>query len=74
MESWSPNIYNRGQQVRRRVIQRQNRALILCFPTLEAKNFLVKHVSLKNMGIFLGDDITLSHICMGVHARQKYIT
>ena len=41
----------------------RDRALILRFPTLEArKDFLKKRPALKETGIFLGDDLTLAQI------------
>ena len=41
----------------------KERALILRFPTIEAKKeFLKKRPTLKKTGIFLGDDLTLSQI------------
>ena len=39
----------------------KERALILCFPSMEAKkDFLKRRPTLKKMGMFLGDDLTLS--------------
>ena len=41
----------------------RDRALILRFPTLEArKDFLKKRPALKETGIFLGDDLTLAQV------------
>ena len=47
----------------------KERALILCFPSMEAKDFLKRHPTLKKTGVFLGDDLTLSQL-----AHMKEVT
>ena len=47
----------------------KERALILRFPTEEArKEFLKKRPMLKETGIFLGDDLTVAHVA---HMKEK---
>lgn len=47
----------------------RDRALILRFPSLEARReFLKKRPALKQTGIFLGDDLTISQVA---HMQEK---
>ncbi|MCO5551432.1 hypothetical protein L7F22_004935 [Adiantum nelumboides] len=45
----------------------KERAFILCFTSMEAKNFLKKRPTLKKTGTFLDDDLTLSQLA---HMRE----
>ena len=47
----------------------KERALILNFPSLEARReFLKNKAMLKKTGIFLGDDLTVAHVA---HLKEK---
>lgn len=50
----------------------KGRALILRFPSMDAKKeFLAKRKTLKDSGIFLGDDLTLSQIAHMMECMPK---
>ena len=58
-----------GKKVVERTSNAKERALIMRFPTLEARReFLKNKTMLKKTGIFLGDDLTLAQVA---HLKEK---